>query len=300
MNKKITLWIVGILIAFNVSAQNIETYYISAPRFVRPLLEKWILEYKKVEPKINFQLINNTDKNEEKTLRLVLNDKGNGEVQEENVIYFGQYAILPITSSNSEAAKLLSNKKMNEKKIKELFFVKNKLSEEKSDKNIERLMVYSGNGELSVANTFASFFDQDAANFRGIRISGDDVFLNTAINKQPLAVSFNALSNIYDLNTRKLKDDVSILSLDLKKNQESSFYSIDELIKLLETNVISEIPVHKIGISYTGKSQTVNIFFGWIISSGNNYNHEYGLLKLSEKDLASQKSKLNLGDIAKK
>ena len=38
------------------SSTSANTYYIDAPRFVRPLIEKWITEYKKVVPEANFAI----------------------------------------------------------------------------------------------------------------------------------------------------------------------------------------------------------------------------------------------------
>ena len=35
-----------------------QTYTINSPRFARPLVEKWIEEYAKVEPNVHFRLLN--------------------------------------------------------------------------------------------------------------------------------------------------------------------------------------------------------------------------------------------------
>ena len=56
MKKKVIIWIAAILIVLNASAQNTDTYYINAPRFTHPLLEKWIQEYKKVKPEVNLAI----------------------------------------------------------------------------------------------------------------------------------------------------------------------------------------------------------------------------------------------------
>ena len=64
MKKKVIIWIAAILIVLNASAQNTDTYYINAPRFTHPLLEKWIQEYKKVKPEVNLTIAKSaSDKN---------------------------------------------------------------------------------------------------------------------------------------------------------------------------------------------------------------------------------------------
>jgi len=93
----------------------------------------------------------------------------------------------------------------------------------KKIKQFEKLVIYSGSNATSVAASFAHNFGEESSNFRGKRISGDDLFLNTALSKDPLGVSFNALPNIFDLQSRHIKDDLTIIGIDVKKNLEESF-----------------------------------------------------------------------------
>ncbi len=68
---------------------------IKAPRFARPLVEKWIKEYAKTQPGVEFQIAKgqaNTD------LNVVLEDKDFSQI-----VYFGETAVLPI-SKVSEVA----------------------------------------------------------------------------------------------------------------------------------------------------------------------------------------------------
>ena len=83
---------------------------IKAPRFARPLVEKWIKEYAKTQPGVEFQIAKgqgNTD------LNVVLEDKDFSQI-----VYFGETAVLPITARSSEAARLLEGKHLNSKKAR--------------------------------------------------------------------------------------------------------------------------------------------------------------------------------------
>ena len=120
--------------------------------------------------------------------------------------------MLPITASGSEAAKVLQGKHLNSKKLKQLYFLGDEFDDEvKKNKQFEKLVIYSGSNATSVASSFAHNFGEESSNFRGKRISGDDLFLNTALVKDPLGVSFNALPNIFDLQSRHLKSDLALV-----------------------------------------------------------------------------------------
>jgi hypothetical protein len=45
-----------------------------------------------------------------------------------------------------------------------------------------------------VATPFASYYGENVSNFRGKSIAGDDIFLNTAIEKDPNGISFKGVS----------------------------------------------------------------------------------------------------------
>jgi hypothetical protein len=249
---------------------------IKAPRFARPLVEKWIKEYAKTQPGVEFQIAKgqgNTD------LNVVLEDKDFSQI-----VYFGETAVLPITARSSEAARLLEGKHLNNKKLKQLYFLNEDFDEEvKKNKAFETITVYSGSNATSVASSFAHNFGEESSNFRGKRISGDDLFLNTALAKDPLGVSFNALPNIFDLKSRHLKEDLSLVGLDVKKDLANSFSdngTLDELLTALENSKESEVAIEKVGISVNNADDEVNKFLEWVLAQGTKYNHEYGLLNL--------------------
>ena len=172
--------------------------YVKAPRFARPLVEKWISEYAKTQPSVEFQIAKGTQASID--LNVVFDNQDKERESFSHVVYFGEFAVLPITASGSEAAKVLEGKHLNSKKLKQLYFLNDEFDEDvKKNKQFEKLVIYSGSNATSVASSFAHNFGEESSNFRGKRISGDDLFLNTALAKDPLGVSFNALPNIFDL-----------------------------------------------------------------------------------------------------
>ena len=301
--KKIAL---TIAVLFSISISNIwaeetstnasSVRYVKAPRFARPLVEKWITEYAKTQPDVEFQIAKGNQNQDNIALNIVFDNQNTEREEFSHVVYFGEFAVLPITASGSEAAKVLEGKHLNSKKLKQLYFLNDDFDEDvKKNKQFDKLVIYSGSNASSVATSFAHNFGEESSNFRGKRISGDDLFLNTALVKDPLGVSFNALPNIFDLKSRHIKDNLTIIGIDVKKSLEDSFSdkaTLDELILALENGKVSEVAVEKIGVSFNIADDAVNQFLSWVLAQGTKYNHEYGLLNLDNKFVQAQINKV--------
>ena len=309
--KKIAL---TIAVLFSISISNIwaeetstnasSVRYVKAPRFARPLVEKWITEYAKTQPGVEFQIAKGNQSQDNIALNVVFDNQNTEREEFSHVVYFGEFAVLPITASGSEAAKVLEGKHLNSKKLKQLYFLNDDFDEDvKKIKQFEKLVIYSGSNASSVATSFARNFGEESSNFRGKRISGDDLFLNTALAKDPLGVSFNALPNIFDLKSRHIKENLTIIGIDVKKSLEDSFSdkaSLDELILALENGKVSEVAVEKIGVSYNIADDAVNQFLSWVLAQGTKYNHEFGLLNLDNKLAQAQINKVKTEFTAQK
>ena len=302
--KKLALAI-AVLLSINVSAIWAENHstnassvrYVKTPRFARPLVEKWITEYAKTQPGVEFQIAKGNQNKSNIDLNVVFENQNiNPEDFSHNIVYFGEFAVLPITASGSEAAKVLEGKHLYSKKLKQLYFLNDDFDEDvKKNKQFEKLVIYSGSNATSVASSFAHNFGEESSSFRGKRISGDDLFLNTALSKDPLGVSFNALPNIFDLQSRHVKSDITIIGIDVKKALEESFSdraTLDEVINALENGKVQEVAVEKIGVSYDKADDAVNQFLQWVLTNGTKFNHEYGLLNLDNKLAQAQIDKV--------
>ena len=260
------------------NSTNNDVRTIKSPRFARPLVEKWIEEYAKTEPGTVFQIAKGQA---ESDLTVTI---GQQEAENKNfchLLYIGETAVLPITARSSEAARLLEGKHLNAKKLKQLFFLGDEFDDEVKNKAFEAITIYSGSNATSVAGSFAHNFGEESANFRGKRIAGDDLFLNTAVAKDPLGVTFNTLSNIFDLQSRHLKSELSLVGLDLKKEVANSFNgTLDDVINSLENGKPAEVAVEKVAITINSDDEAVKRFLQWVQENGTKYNHQYGLLNL--------------------
>ena len=294
--KKIQYIIVALfLLQINSAEAQTQTVNIKAPGFVRPLVERWIAEYQKINSDLSFQLGQKKDN----AIIFVLEEREERKEERGETVFFGRYAIVPFTGKDSEAAALIAKKKLNDKRIKNLLFEKDDLSEEKSDKLEDKLHIYTGAQSFSVALPYAAAYGLTAADYRGKRIQGDDRFLNKAVGEDAWGLGISALGNLYDLQSRHLKDQLQVASLDDNKKIDLTA-SLDEVLEALETHTVEGIDVEKIGFAFDVNNLQLNRFVNWVLTDGQRYLHEYGLLTLSQKDLISQQRSLHHQDIAKR
>ena len=294
--KKIQYIIVALfLLQINSAEAQTQTVNIKAPGFVRPLVERWIAEYQKINSDLSFQLGQKKDN----AIIFVLEEREERKEERGETVFFGRYAIVPFTGKDSEAAALIAKKKLNDKRIKNLLFEKDDLSEEKSDKLEDKLHIYTGAQSFSVALPYAAAYGLTAADYRGKRIQGDDRFLNKAVGEDAWGLGISALGNLYDLQSRHLKEQLQVASLDDSKKIDITA-SLDEVLEALETHTVEGIDVEKIGFAFDVNNLQLNRFVNWVLTEGQQYLHEYGLLTLSQKELITQQRSLHTQDIAKR
>lgn len=294
--KRIVYTIALLIVVFSVKAQN--TISIKSEKLASPLISKWITEYKNANPDLN---IEDSGKNNLKAdIELIITDQPDSLLQGKEIFYAVKYALLPVVSKNHAYIDNLEKERLNKKKLREIFFEKDLLSEEdnKPSKLAERFTVYSGNKKESGATVFAAHFGYATNNLRGKKIAGDDKFLLNAINNDNTGITFNSLSYLYDLSTRQLRSDIKLLPLDIKKEYRDALESstIDDVIALVENEDIDLIPVQKIGLVINKDKNTkpeVREFIKWVLTEGQKYNHDYGFLRLNKDLLLAQVQQLD-------
>jgi len=122
------------------------------------------------------------------------------------------------------------------------------------------------------------------------------------LSRDPLGIAINSLSNIFDLQSRQLRSDLAIVPLDIDKHGEQILDEarLDDIILLLEQQQFAEIPIGKLGLQYDHHNSSQNAFVRWILTDGNKYIHEYGLLQLPQKELTAQLHRTEQKELAQK
>jgi ABC-type phosphate transport system substrate-binding protein len=261
---------------------------IRSARFATPLVEKWIAEYTKANPSTpNISIADDKDKAAD--IQISVND-GQGGSYEKSV---ARYAILPIASKQSSLVEELRKKRLNVKRLKELYFEKDVDDEDYDPDAKERYTatVYACANQQSVTGVFARHFGYEPTALKGKKIAGDDIYVNHALAKDASGVSFNNLNYVFDLASRRLKDEIALLPLDLKREYSEILVeaNLDRTIELLETKRFDIIPVEELTfVVSSGEVSEINNFIEWIRTEGQAFNHEYGFLRLEDRRLAKQ------------
>lgn len=291
--SKFTLFAtIALLFSATISAQESskETIYIKTARFAEPLVEEWVLEYNKYNPQIEIKIADRNSNDEDVSINLINSDIEKYNDEKGRVSYYaGRYAILPISNSNNPFLAELGRKGLQEKKLESLFFEKELFDSTPSSSKKEKYVatIYSGTNEHSFARSFASHFGYSPVSIKGRKISGDDLFLIQAIQKDNSGITFNNLSYIFNVETRGLKDGLALIPLDVKKQQREVLEegNIDKILELLEQEDISLIPVEGIVFTYHNDNLSAKSFLRWVLSEGQEYNHKHGFLK-ADKEVA--------------
>ena len=296
MEKKIftIALIIGLQLSLTAGAQNHEQVALRVPGFVRPLVEKWVAEYHKTNTNVDFQFVSGRSQDNDNTMSFTIDN---------DAVAFARFAVLPVTTEQSEAARLIGTHRLNAKNLKKLFFVKNELDDEQKESKAEQqLHIITGNSQQSASRVYAAHFKQETANYKGKKISGDDNFLNNAIQRDPLGITVNSLSNIFDLKSRKVRQGLVLLPLDIDKQgrQVLSEGRLDDILAQLEDQQYNEIPIGNVALAYNRGNQVLNDFAHWILVNGTKYVHEFGLLQLPQKELTASIRRTEQKELAQK
>ena len=297
-----TALFLGLLLSQTVQAQQDNQITLRVPGFVRPLFEKWVGEYKEKNPQVHFLFVSGKSQDNNQNTISITTEASPSDSQQQSIL-FARYAVLPVTAKGSDAEQLIASHSLNAKKLKNLFFVKDQFDDEPKETKWEKqIHIITGNSQQSASRLYAASFRQETAYYKGKKIQGDDTFLNVALSRDPLGVTVNSLSNIYDLKSRRLQQTLVVLPLDIDKEGRQIIREgrLDNLITLLERETYAEIPVGDVALSYNRTSSLLNHFAYWVLTDGVESLHQYGLLSLPKKQLATQQKLVEQQTLAQK
>ncbi len=273
--------ILGLQFTLAANAQDVETISLRVPGFAKPLVENLANEYSKNHTGVEFRFVSAKSQDAGNILILTV---------DEQAVNFARFAVLPVAVKGSEAEKLTASHRLNARKLRSLFFVAEDEDFEEQSKAEQKIHIYTGNSQQSASRVYATYLKEEVNAYKGKKISGDDSYLIAAISRDPLGVTVNYLSNIFDIESRQPGSDLTILPLDLDKHgrQVLDAANLDNIISLLEEQEYAEIPVGTVGFSYDHTNRMVNDFVSWVLTNGTSELHHYGLLSLPQNELSAQ------------
>lgn len=264
-----------------------QTITIKATRASKALTEAWAKAYMETHKDV---IVNVTTKKSERADLSYINNKVEGQ----EVTYVGRYAILPITSTENPLINELQQKNWNKSDLKKLYFSsleedfdeEDEASRGKAGKLREKLTVYSGANASSIAGIFADHFGFQAAELRGSKISGDDLYLLNAIEEDKQSITFNQVAYLYDTTSRQLKQGITILPIKVGNELAEVLKegNLDATLKVLEEEGSDLIPVEPFGFAYQHLNTPAQHFLEWVVNEGQAFNNPNGFLRLAKRD----------------
>lgn len=304
---KTTKRIIGILglfmlLAAQAFSQNAtdNKVIITGVRFSYPLVEKWIEAYKVQNPNANIQIESRTITDPAKYDILIEAYEPDASVKEtREYVYLARYALLPFANAKSAFAAEYGEKGLTAELIKQVYF--NDIYADKKDKKVDvPFTVYTRLQKAGAPITFAKYFGFEQSNIKGKAISGADEHLVKALLKDSTGVSYSIPGLIYNLQTRKQLDGLTVIPVDIDGNKkvggdEKTFYtSLDDVIQKIETaEDLKNIPVEYLHVSIS-KNNTNNEaykFMQWVLDNSQENLHQFGFLKPDPKRFQQEKEK---------
>jgi phosphate transport system substrate-binding protein len=269
---------------------NQQAVRITGVRFTYPLVQQWIDEFNKQFPDIQV-IIESRGSSDPSQYDILIEAYEQAEEIKDNreYVYVARYAILPVANGNSEFAKKYSEKGLSKDLIVQLFFHDIYADKENQKEVKDPYTIYTRLQKAGVPITFSNYFGYEQKDVKGKAIAGADEHLLRAVLRDSTGVSYLPLSLIYDEKTKKVKEGITVLPVDLngndRVNEEEKFYdNLSEVLERLDNTTskqIKNVPTEHLHFSVDKKGVSADAitFLRWVVRNGEKSLHDFGYLK---------------------
>jgi ABC-type phosphate transport system substrate-binding protein len=276
---------------------------ITGVRFAYPLVQQWIDNYNKEYPNVQIIIESRASSDPSQYDILIEAYEHPEEVKSEReYAYIARYAVLPIANSKSAFANRFTAKGLNKDLIVQLFF-HDIYADKESQKEIkDPFTVYTRLQKAGAPITFARYFGYEQKDIKGKSIAGADEHILKALLRDTTGLSYLPLSLIYDRETKKPVEGITVLPVDLngndKVNDDEKFYddlsSVTQRFEEVSAKDLNNVPVEYLHLSVDKKSASAEAiaFVKWVITNGQTDLHDFGYLKPEPGKLEKDKSEL--------
>jgi len=307
-----------LLITFSLSAQNGEplasaattnknlnhspqkVVVVTGARFSYKLVEKWIDDYNKINPNVQIIIESRGSADPLKFDILAEVYEQDAEIKKNReYVNIGRYAVLPVATRGSSFAKTYSDKGLTTELINQIFFHDIFADKEKQKSIKSPFTVYTRLQKAGVPIVFTKYFGYQQKDLKGNAIAGADSHLLKALLRDSTGVTYLPLPLIYDEQTRKPIEGLTVLPVDFNDNGKVSdnekFYdTVDKAIEQLEATEpgdIKNIPIEYLHLSVDKQnaSREAIDFLQWVNENGQADLHKFGYLKPEAKRFEKEK-----------
>lgn len=283
------------------------TISISGAFALYPITVKWADGFKKLHPKVTFNIsAGGAGKGITDALSglvdigLASRDIDPSELKRgAYTIYVTKDAVVPtFNTANPDAAAILA------KGVKRAQF--NDIFVTGSIKNWKQLAgkvdvpihVYTRSDAAGAAETWAKYFGKKQEDLLGVGVYGDPG-LAQAVKKDVTAIGYNNLAYLYDLKTRKQVAGVHALPIDVNGNgkidpDENFYETIDQLTAAIGEGKYPSPPARNLGFLFKGKPKKKELieFVKFVLTTGQKDVDESGYIALSKAKIQEELKKV--------
>lgn len=283
------------------------TISISGAFALYPITVKWADEFKKLHPKVTFNIsAGGAGKGITDALSglvdigLASRDIDPSEIQKgAYTVYVTKDAVLPTFNNANPDAKVLLAKGITRAQFNEIFVTGNiKNWNQLGGKVSVPIHVYTRSDAAGAAETWAKYFGKKQEDLTGIAVFGDPG-LAQAVQKDVTGIGFNNLSYLYDLKTRKPVAGIRALPIDVNGNgkidaNENFYGTIDQVTAAIADGRYPSPPARNLGFLFKGKPRRRELveFVKYVLTSGQASVEENGYIRLSKATIKEQLKKV--------
>lgn len=270
--------------------QETGTVTLRGTRLTYPLVQRWIDAFRKEYPRIRVAITPNIAADSLDFTIAAYSIEGK-DLGDRTGVAVARYVQLPVANSQRPDLTAWQARGFTEADLKDLYFTPqapNLFASASASKAVSPITLYTRDKPACAAITFAKHYDNDPGNIQGKGVKGDDRDLARAVQDDVYGVSFNNLGFLYDIQTRRVTTGLAVIPLDLNENghvdaDENVYTTVDDVIAYVERTNHPRFVTEHINFLYAKNRQNAaaGIFLAWVLTKGQQYNHDLGFLGLS-------------------
>ena len=284
------------------------TISISGAFALYPITVKWASEFKKLHPKVVFNIsAGGAGKGITDALSglvdigLASRDIDPSEVQKgAYTVYVTKDAVIPTFNTSNPNASVILSKGLKKDQFVSVFVTGKATNwNQLGGKASVPIHTYTRSDAAGAGETWAKYLGKKQEDLLGIGVFGDPG-LAQAVQKDPTGIGYNNLAYLYDLKTRKQVKGISAVPIDVNGNgkidaDENFYATVDQLTAAIAEGKYPSPPARNLGFLFKGKPKRKEVieFVKYVLTTGQKSVEEDGYIGLSKAKLAEELKKVN-------
>ena len=211
-------------------------------------------------------------------------------------------AVLPVINAKNPLLETLMDRGMSQAEFKKIYLhndVKSWNELLSATGEVSALHVYTRSDACGAAQMWAEYLGSNQESLLGIGVFGDPGIAD-AVKNDPLAIGYNNMVYVYDINSRQKYGGLEVVPIDLNgdgtiSDEEDFYENLDGVIEAINDGRYPSPPARPLYFVAARRPDDplVTSFLEWILTSGQQFVGEAGYVQLSQAAIDEQLEKLH-------